>query len=231
MKQVYLDTIILKIIENSGNDPDLRPDFVRRVVLDRMREIIPKIFFPISMLYRTLENGNMFIEEPFIDVIAVTKRRDLPKFLCIFEEKVYDPKLNEISDYFTDDDLIRNSVSLVREYDFTVDLFNKKITVYTEEVNVSVFLYTMYKDKNSRVVVPEFVQNYLVSYGTLQALQVLLNKGLRGKVPGLVPQTRYTIKDLSMKVTREYISMQREINILAEKVIVKPVNSTIDAAY
>ena len=241
MKQTYLDTIILKVIENSGNDPDLRQDFIRRVVHDRLRDIVPHSFFPIYKVDRLLEDGQFFMEVPFLDIIAITKKKEAPKFLYIVDDIVLDPKTTEIihpndpsnsfvTDYMTEDNISRTS-SQLNEFDFDVDFFNSKISVYTTETEVSIFFYSLYRDKNSHVVVPSFAENYLEAYGTLRALEVLLNKGLRGRNPNLVPQTRYTIKEIRSKVTREYLFMQREINLLLEKVILKPVNSEKDAAF
>ena len=240
MKQTYLDTIILKVIENSGNDPDLRPDFVRRVISDRLKDIMPYAFFPISKIDRELKNGQFFMEEPFVDIIAITKKRDTPNFLCVVDGKVLDPKVTNlvqakdpsntfVTDYMTDDQAYRMS-AILKEFDFNVDTFNNQISVYTTEPEISVFFYSMYKDRHGRIVIPRFAENYLEAYGTLRSFQVLLNKGLKGKNPGMVPQTRYTIKDMNGKVTREYLSMQREINLLLEKIILKPINSSIDAA-
>jgi hypothetical protein len=240
MKQTYLDTVILKVIENSGNDPDLREDFIRRVVNDRLRDIVPHSFFPINKVDKVLEDGQFFMEVPFVDIIAITKKRTTPQFLYLVDDLVldptttdviypYDPIISAVIDYMTEDDIYHISTHL-KEFDFNVDFFTNNISTYTNETEVSVFFYSLYKDKNGRTVVPSFAERYLEAYGTLRALEVLLNKGLRGRNPNLVPQTRYTIKEMRNKVTREYLSMQREINLLLDKVILKPVNSYIDAA-
>lgn len=230
MKQVYLDTIILRVLENTGNDSDLREDFVRRVLKQRLRDIIPGRFFPITMITCDLTDYSTFIEIPFIDVIAVREERELPALLYIVDNEVYDPKNSGLvtKDYVTEEDIIYDCRPL-KKWDFSVDILNNKLTVYTDETKVSVFLYTPYLDKNKKVVIPQFAEDYLEAYGTMRALEILLNKGLKGRTPGMVPQTRYTVNEIKKRVTREYLSMQQTISMLSEKVIVKPVNSPIDA--
>lgn len=231
MRQVYLDTIILRVLENTGNDPDLRADFVRRVIRQRLKDVVPGKFFPISMVDCTLENYSAFLEIPFVDVIAVQRQRDAPGLVYLIENEVYDPKntLPTTKDYIIDEDIVNYCKPLL-EFDFSVDILNNKLTVYTDETTVSVFLYTPYLDKMGRTVVPEFAESYLEAYGTMRALEILLNKGLKGRTPGMVPQTRYTINEIKRRVTREFLSMQHTISTFNEKVMVKPVNNPIDAA-
>lgn len=230
MKQVYLDTIILRVLENTGNDSDLREDFVRRVLKQRLRDVVPGRFFPITMITCNLVNYSTFIEIPFIDVIAVQETRELPTLLYIVDNEVYDPKNSGLitKDYLTEEDIVQDCRPL-KKWDFSVDVMSNKLTVYNEEASISVFLYTPYLDKNKKIVIPQFAEDYLEAYGTMRGLEILLNKGLKGRTPGMVPQTRYTVNEIKKRVTREYLSMQQTISMLSEKVIVKSVNSPADA--
>jgi hypothetical protein len=230
MKQAYLDTVILKVIENTGNDPLLKENFVRRILTDRLRESVPSIFFPVSVKKVQVTDGQLFLEDPFLSVVAVEKpeKADEVSALYLMDEKFYDLGNLSVQDYVTEDVIYRYGRTLGC-YHFTEDLMTGIISVYADVNEVAVFYYTPYADAKGRVVVPKFAEGYLEHYGTMRATEVLLNQSIRGRTPVQVPQLRYTLNEIRAKVTREYKSMQSEIHLLCEKVIIKPVNHNRDA--
>ena len=230
MKQVYLDSIILKVIENTGNDPLIREDFIRRVVRDQVKQIVPMKFFPVKVVKANVADGLIEVNEPYLSIIAVNKpEKTETSVLYMLGDDIYEPYTTiQNQDYITESSILEYCKGL-NYYAFTEDSMNGQIYIYTDLQEVSVFFYTMYRDTKGRTVVPEFTENYLLAYGTMRALEVQLNRTLRGKQPTSVLQTRQTLAIYQRKTTNEFISMQREIQLLSEKVILKPVNRAIDA--
>lgn len=233
MRQVYLDTVIQRVFENTGNDPDLREDFIQRILSDRIREkeVIPAEFFPVSSRVVDVEEGVIYPTEPYLSVLAIDKAdKESVKALYLKEDIPFAIPENYSSEYMTED-VIRSLGRKLGCYHFTEDPLSKNIFVYTDQAKVCMFYYSLYRDDKGREVIPEFAQSYLESYGTMKASEVLLNKGLRGKAPVQIPQLRYSLNELRGKVTREFLSLQREINLLTEKTMIKPVNQTRHATF
>ena len=230
MKQEYLDGIILRVIEESGNDPDVREDFVRRILRNQLKRVVPGCFFQVKSLKCNIINGLIESPNDCLSIIAIDNiDKSTVKRLYLYSEKVYFPNNDNVQDYMTDSDLLRHC-QLLGKYAFSEDQLSNEVIVFTEEQEVIVFYYSQYEDKNGRVVVPEFSADYLTSYGTMRTLEVQLNKGLKGRTPTSVTQTRYTLQDVKKKVTNQYLTMQRTINLLTDKVIIKPVNSDGDVS-
>jgi hypothetical protein len=275
MKQVYLDGIILRVTEELGNDPDIREDFVRKILTSQLKRVVPMSFFPIRSKVSQIRNGSIFIDEEVLSVIGIDRpeKSNIP-FLYLYEEKVYEPTIASTGTYVTNSlleqfdgpidindigvqqltniiqDAINNSgmydtrplpfestyikgighVNKLGCYRFSESVLNNEIAVSTDQSHVCVFYYSPYLDRNGRMVVPKFAEEYLVAYGTMRLLEVLLNKGLKGKAPTAVAQTRYTIIETRKKVTNEFLTMQRTINLTLDKLIVKPVNPDGDVS-
>lgn len=230
MTQTYLDTVILKVFENTGSDPRLKENFVRRVFTDRLGEVVPAMFFPVSAKKMQVMDGQVFLDEPFLSVFAVEapEKADTVSAIYLMDEKFYDLQNVTTQDYVTEEMIYRYGRPLGC-YHFTEDLMTGIISVYADVSEVAVFYYAPYTDAKGRVVVPKFAEGYLEHYGTMRATEVLLNMGIRGKTPVQIPQLRYTLNEVRAKVTREYKSMQSEIHLQCEKVIIKPVNQFRDA--
>lgn len=224
MKTTHIDTIIADVIEPYEGVVD--PDYLHRELLLQIDRTIPKQFHPVRTVQAPLQNRTYRMPEDNLRIIAVNDlSMSVVDMLFLYENEYFynaNQNITTVPKYEIDDGLMKNSTRL-NKYAFTEGAMNDLVTVYTDQSTVLIFYHSLYANKNGEMVVPDFSVQYLKSYGKLKCEEIDLNMVLRGKKPGSAVQTRQTMMDLKRIVTGEYLNMQRDINLMLEEIILKPV--------
>lgn len=225
MKNVHIDNIILNVKEKASDD-SIREDYVRRILTQELSRVIPHLFFPVCSVIVDVVNGKFNVPSDSIKIAAASKeeKKDTSQ-LILFEENLYIPSGDIINDrdYVIDGNYI-NSCNGIYDFVFTEDPIEVDVaSVYTEESKICLFYYSLYKDKKGKCIVPEFAERYLQSFGDMNVREIQLNKGLGGRKPINVAQTRFSLDSLNTKTTKEFLFMQRKMNLLLDRITIKPV--------
>ena len=90
-----------------------------------------------------------------------------------------------------------------------------------------IFYNSFYKTQDDEIVIPEVVVDYMTAYGEFICEEISMNHVLRGRYPASAVQTRKFYDEKKKRVSNEYKSMARKMNLMLDDVVIKEVEHAI----